>query len=251
MGPSEDYKLLLEFIDTYIPSGYKDINREDPLMKRIHAMMKKNNQYFYIGDMLKFDIFYTCSTVKDILGLDPEEFDPGVQYKITHPDDITRHGVSRAKMIKISNEIFCEEVDYYIMSTNLRFRDTEGQYKNFIVQAYAFYSKVPLPSVYCLFVTTDISWFGPLKHGYNFYVGKDLSYFRVPDKELITTGCFFTKREFEILDLIRQGYDSRIIADKLFLSSHTIDTHRRNIIKKTGHHTTSELIFDLQQRGFF
>jgi len=251
MKVSDDYSLLLKFIDTYLPVGFEGIRKEDPLMLKINAMMKKNHQFFYIGDMLKFKILYTCSTVKEVLGIEPSEFDPGVQYKMTHPDDLVRHSVSRSKMIKISNQIFIAAEDYLLMSTNLRFRHTQDNYINFIVQAYAFYSKIPEPTVYCLFVNTDISWFKSIKHGYNFYVGKDLSYFRVPDKELILTGCFFTDREYEILDLIRQGFNSITIGEKLFLSPHTIDTHRRNIIKKTGFNNTAELIIDLQERGFF
>jgi len=154
-------------------------------------------------------------------------------------------------MIRLCGELFSAGSDYKILSTNLRFRHEQGHYINFIVQGYAFSSLVPKPSIYCLFVKTDISWFGPFKYGYHFYAGKDMSYFRKPDKELILTGCIFTNREFEILNLIRQGFDSKTIGEKLFLSSHTINTHRRNILKKTNQSNTSELIIDLQERGFF
>ena len=41
-------------------------------------------------------------------------------------------------------------------------------------------------------------------------------------------------RETEIVNLIANGMASREIADKLFLSVHTIKTHRKNIIKKLG-----------------
>ena len=246
-----DYKLFLEFIDTYLPLGFENISRKDLLMQKIHTMMAKNKQYFYIGDLLEFRILYTCSTIKDILGINPSAFNPGIQYKITHPEDIKRHGVSRAKIIKIANDIYTSGKGYSFMSTNMRLRHMKGHYIDFIVQAYAFYSEIPEPTVYALFLSTDISWYGSLKHGYNFYVGQDPSFFRVPDKELIETGCFFTEREFEILNFIRQGFDSKAIGEKLYVSTHTVDTHRRNIIKKTNYHSTSELIIDLQEKGFF
>jgi DNA-binding CsgD family transcriptional regulator len=41
-------------------------------------------------------------------------------------------------------------------------------------------------------------------------------------------------REIEILTLIGKGYSSKAIAEKLFLSLHTVSTHRRNIQKKLG-----------------
>lgn len=41
-------------------------------------------------------------------------------------------------------------------------------------------------------------------------------------------------REVEIVQLIADGMTNRDIADKLFLSVHTVKTHRKNIIKKLG-----------------
>ena len=43
---------------------------------------------------------------------------------------------------------------------------------------------------------------------------------------------FFSKREFEIIKGIAQGLESHEIAEKLFLSVHTVNTHRRNIFLK-------------------
>jgi DNA-binding NarL/FixJ family response regulator len=41
-------------------------------------------------------------------------------------------------------------------------------------------------------------------------------------------------RETEIIHLIAEGMTNKQIAEKLFLSIHTIKTHRKNIIKKLG-----------------
>jgi two-component system nitrate/nitrite response regulator NarL len=41
-----------------------------------------------------------------------------------------------------------------------------------------------------------------------------------------------TKREFEILKLIKSNFTNQQIADKLFLSVYTIETHRKNIMQK-------------------
>jgi DNA-binding CsgD family transcriptional regulator len=49
-------------------------------------------------------------------------------------------------------------------------------------------------------------------------------------------------REKEILKQLTLGYSSRQIADKLCLSRHTIETHRKNILKKTELKNTAELI---------
>lgn len=43
-----------------------------------------------------------------------------------------------------------------------------------------------------------------------------------------------TSREIEILRLVAKEYSSRQIAEILFISERTVETHRKNILKKTG-----------------
>ncbi|NQU32223.1 MAG: response regulator transcription factor [Bacteroidetes bacterium] len=49
-------------------------------------------------------------------------------------------------------------------------------------------------------------------------------------------------REIEILELVIQGKTSKEIAEELFISKTTVDTHRRNLLEKTGCRSTSELL---------
>lgn len=51
-----------------------------------------------------------------------------------------------------------------------------------------------------------------------------------------------SQRETEIVQLIAEGFTGREIAERLFLSHHTISTHRKNILKKLHINSTSELI---------
>ncbi len=51
-----------------------------------------------------------------------------------------------------------------------------------------------------------------------------------------------TEREIEILQLIAQEYSSEEIADKLFISRRTVDTHRKHIFQKTECKTLVGLI---------
>jgi DNA-binding NarL/FixJ family response regulator len=50
-----------------------------------------------------------------------------------------------------------------------------------------------------------------------------------------------SEREIEIVKLIVNGLTSADIADKLFLSEHTVKTHRKNIFRKTGINSISQL----------
>ncbi|TGE21674.1 response regulator transcription factor [Hymenobacter aquaticus] len=51
-----------------------------------------------------------------------------------------------------------------------------------------------------------------------------------------------SKRELEVLQLIAEGLTNAEIADKLFTSKRTIETHRQNIIEKTQAKNTAALI---------
>ncbi len=48
------------------------------------------------------------------------------------------------------------------------------------------------------------------------------------------TDSILSRRENEILQLLSGGYNSREIADKLFISEFTVQTHRKNMLKKMG-----------------
>lgn len=51
-----------------------------------------------------------------------------------------------------------------------------------------------------------------------------------------------TKRESEIIVLISEGYTNGQIAEKLFLSNHTINSHRKNIMAKLGVNNTAGIV---------
>lgn len=58
-----------------------------------------------------------------------------------------------------------------------------------------------------------------------------------------------SKRELEVLGLIGEGYTNAEIADKLFTSKRTIETHRQNLLEKTKARNTATLIKYALQRG--
>lgn len=58
-----------------------------------------------------------------------------------------------------------------------------------------------------------------------------------------------SQREAEILKMISQGLNSQQIADGLFISRHTVNTHRKNILKKLQvNSTTRAIVLFMQQQ---
>ena len=50
-----------------------------------------------------------------------------------------------------------------------------------------------------------------------------------------------TDRELDVYRMIAEGFSSGVIAAKLFISTHTVDTHRENIKRKLGLRSAGEL----------
>ncbi|HET8859622.1 response regulator transcription factor [Marivirga sp.] len=49
-------------------------------------------------------------------------------------------------------------------------------------------------------------------------------------------------REIEVIKLLAKGLGTNEIAEALFISKHTVSTHRKNILNKTGVNNTTQLI---------
>ena len=56
-------------------------------------------------------------------------------------------------------------------------------------------------------------------------------------------------REIEIVSLLAEGLASKQIGSELEISKHTVDTHRRNLIMKTGCKNTMELVVRCVREG--
>ncbi|MCE5323290.1 response regulator transcription factor [bacterium] len=57
-----------------------------------------------------------------------------------------------------------------------------------------------------------------------------------------TAHAALTNREREIVVLVAQGLSSKQIADKLFISVNTVESHRKRIFKKLDMHTCAQLV---------
>ena len=87
--------------------------------------------------------------------------------------------------------------------------------------------------------------------GEKFICGKIVSYLTA-EKEIVPTNSFIkslgcdgmsvTDREIDIIRGIAEGLSNKLIADKLKLSTHTVNTHRKNIMSKLGVNNTAGVV---------
>ena len=64
----------------------------------------------------------------------------------------------------------------------------------------------------------------------------------LPQEKNSTTNSILSSREREIIQLIAKGRTSHQIADELFIGKSTVDTHRKNMIRKLGLSGAGELL---------
>lgn len=87
--------------------------------------------------------------------------------------------------------------------------------------------------------------------GERFFCGKVIE---VIDKEnaqksFTCEGIKLSKRELEVIGLVAKGYSNKQIAEEMFLSVHTVLTHRKNLMSKLGLKNTAGLVIYAVQNG--
>ena len=106
--------------------------------------------------------------------------------------------------------------------------------------------------------TDDNQLFKAIEQVYQggYYLPKDLDYLldefleagKSTDKKIKQ---LLSPRELEIVSFIIEGYTNAEIADLLFLSTRTVDTHRKNIFYKLNLNNTASLVkYALENRAF-
>lgn len=81
--------------------------------------------------------------------------------------------------------------------------------------------------------------------GDRFYCNRILDVVTESKKEGAGKDCgptMLSKREVEVVEYIAQGMTAGEVAEKMCLSVHTINTHRKNIFKKLSVNSTTELV---------
>lgn len=74
------------------------------------------------------------------------------------------------------------------------------------------------------------------------YLSSDVNKLLITNLNNPDEGKLLTDREREILKLIAKEYTNKNIAEELFISERTVETHRKNIFKKTGTNSLVGLI---------
>ncbi len=124
----QDYNLFFRFVEKFSPVDFRGIDPLDPLVVELDQMLEKNNQFFYVGDILQMKFHYVSRQCLNMLGIEPAELSPYHFFEATHPDDMQRHTLGRAKLFKMAHDLYAEKKGTSLLSVNLKLRNTLGVY---------------------------------------------------------------------------------------------------------------------------
>lgn len=170
--------------------------------------------------------------VEEMLGYNAEEFTFSNLVNYVHPEDIDNlTAVMYAVVDYVTQNQSIRELT---LSVTYRVRKKNGNYIKVLRQTSIGRHPYDPQTIYHNNVLTDISF---MKSGAAVEWTFDAPDFNPDTIKMYvpqTNAQFFSAREQEVLELIDKGYTSQAIAKALFISKHTVDTHRRKMLQKTG-----------------
>jgi DNA-binding CsgD family transcriptional regulator len=208
-----------------------------------------SSTFFCITNTQNLTFEYISKNYNSCLGLDANELKAkGMRYfwSRIHPDDLENWLKALNELMEFTlAEIKVEDRYKANYTWNYRFKNSQDVYVN-IVQ-----NTTPLaidsegkPIIGLAHYTVlhpnikmDISASAKLLNDQNEY---ETIYFTNYGQKLLSEGV--SNRERDVIRLLVLDFSSKEISEKLNISPHTVDTHRRNILKKLNISSTGELI---------
>ncbi len=219
------------------------------------ASAKATNTVIFLFDFSTFSYFYVSGNAPEIINHRPEEFyENGVALSVNliHP----KYLEARLKMlefyIKLPIDFPEEERKELLISLDFMFINPKEEYVRFVQQ-----SKIleldtngkPLISLNYLHNVGSVK----KEPSSDLIVkpGKGMAeiYHYNFDRKVIDAVGKISKREKDILTCLSQGFSTGQIAEKLYISPNTVNTHRSNLLFKTNCKDTSSLIFYAKMTG--
>ena len=220
----------------------------------VENKLEKISSYFFIFESKRKVFEYVDKNISRILGFKRTEFSVEFYLSLIHPDDLHSVLNHEVYMQKFLASIPSNKRKSYIFRSDFRLRNSAGNYIR-ILQESMIHELNKDGSIGKLFINQkNIVGLRLVDNCSLSFIGLDgePSYFNVVNERSFNqdSQTVLTKRELEILNLLAEGLTNAEIAERLFISVHTVGTHRKNILAKTDTSSVLELILYAQEKDW-
>lgn len=234
--PSNQFKAFFK--------AYAEKIKDLDCMEKSHETLDRHplllSQAIYLVNWKTIKIDYQRGIDK-LLGYTKEEFNHDLLSEFYHPDDIRRY----VYLVKLTNEWARKlKPDPFSIETliDYRIKKKDGSYIKVMRQSTVFESCVDKSLKSSFSLLTDISRIKTSTSVNLSVISRKNGRILLEDNQDQITPPPLSPREKEILIQLKEGLNSKAIAEKLHISCHTVDTHRRNMLAKTKCKNVVELV---------
>ncbi len=259
MSVNEDLlKTYKEVFDTHKEFEETVVQKHLDKLKELDLYLPPSNTFFIITNTSKGIFEYISKNAVHTLGIDTiKMYEQGVPYWLSHfhPSEIetwvkTLADLMEYTMLKIEPDKR-ERLNY---QWNFRLKTSSGKYLNLVENQVPLYFDEfgkPIIGIGHLNVIGEEEEL-PIKasikilnenNEYETIYHRNYSQLALPEN--------LSNREKDVISLLVMNKTSKEISEKLCISRHTVDTHRRNILQKLNINTTQELVTLYVKHGYF
>ncbi len=231
----------------------KELTLEIELYKKLLNIFQPGEYYFFVFNPSFRSVDFTSSSVETLLGYKPDEFSTDLLLDSIHPDDLPYFVDFESTVVDFKKRLPVDKLMKYKSRYNYRLRKKDGTYISILQQSVTIQIDEDGSVLYNLVFHTDITDLSPSSQMTLSFIGLEgePSFINVKPKSVFSKSKdVFTKREKEVLRYVLQGFNSEKIAYELNLSIHTIHVHRKNILRKSGCSSVSELLVKSVREGW-
>lgn len=234
------------------PGRPHELELQLELHKRLLHLFQPGTYYYYVFNIFQARFEFVSPGISEVLGYTPDEMDIHHFLDILHPDDKPYFLEFERRITDFFRGLPFEKIAKYKMQYDFRMKAKDGRYVRLLHQAVQVdYDETNYYRT--LDIDTDITHIKPSGIPCFSIIGLDgePSYFNITgDLDLAPSADPFTPKEREVLKLVIASASSREISERLFISIHTVNAHRRNILRKAGAHTPQELVRKAFEQGW-
>jgi DNA-binding CsgD family transcriptional regulator len=232
-----------------VTDSEKEIERA---LESIKSFKPIGNQFVYAASYFteNLSLAYISSGVKHVLGYEPKEIkNLSFFYERIHPDDLESVKKLTADAItSLSGNSGIKLFDH-VFHLTYRMEHKNGNYVHVQRQTGLLTRDANHNMLTSFGIYTDVTHLTNSNEVQAMMSGPEIPGFNFGTPES-NSKPNFTNREKEIIDELATGLSSEEIAEKLFIAKDTVNTHRRNILRKAGVNNTAGLIAYVFKNGF-